>query len=115
MDKLPAFDAGWQPVLDVMRHGDLFSTTGEVLIPAFSVNGAEIRFQLDWTFPLNFAEIVSGDGRQIFRERINLDTTTAFGNQTFTRRIDLKGRKWVRLEAWDIAANGAFTQTMWLK
>jgi len=129
MDKLPAFDAGWQPVLDVMRRGDFFSTTGEVLIPSFSVDGrrsgetvrpgenggAEIRFRLDWTFPLNFAEIVSGDGRQVFRERINLDNTTAFGSQMFNRRIDLKGRKWVRLEAWDIAANGAFTQTVWVE
>jgi len=129
MDKLPGFDAGWQPVLDVMRGGDFFSTTGEVLVPSFSVNGrhsgetvqlngngqAEIRFQLDWTFPLNFADIVTGDGRQTFREHINLDTTTAFGSRTFTRRIDLKGRKWIRLEAWDIAANGAFTQTVWLK
>ncbi|MBS1605808.1 MAG: hypothetical protein JST42_24325 [Bacteroidetes bacterium] len=129
MDKLPRFDAGWQPVLDVIRSGDFFSTTGEVLIPSFTVNGrrpgetvqpdgngqAEIRCQLDWTFPLNFADIVTGDGRQTFRDHINLDTTTAFGSRTITRRIDLRGKKWVRLEAWDIAANGAFTQTIWIK
>lgn len=127
LDKLPDFDAGWQPVLDVMRRGDFFSTTGEVLIPSFTVNGrrsgetikpnnvADVSFQLDWTFPMNFAEIVSGDGHQVYREHINLDTTTAFGSQTFKRHIDLKGRKWVRLEAWDIAANGAFTQTIWIE
>jgi len=28
--------------------------------------------------------------------------------------IDLKGRTWVRFEVWDIAANGAFTQPVWL-
>ena len=27
---------------------------------------------------------------------------------------DLTGRTWVRLEAWDIAGNGAFTQPVWL-
>ena len=128
LDKIPDFDAGWAPVLDVMRRGDFFSTTGEVLIPSFTVNGKHsgetvtptgagenISFHLDWTFPMNFAEIVSGDGHQVYREHINLDTTTAFGSQTFTRQINLKGRKWVRLEAWDIAANGAFTQTIWIE
>jgi hypothetical protein len=127
LDKIPDFDAGWRPVLDVMQRGDFFSTTGEVLIPSFTVNGkhsggtvrasdaADVSFQLDWTFPMNFAEIVSGDGHQVYREHINLDTTTAFGSQTFTRHINLKGRKWVRLEAWDIAADGAFTQTIWVE
>jgi len=28
--------------------------------------------------------------------------------------LDLKGRTWVRFEIWDIAANGAFTQPLWL-
>ncbi|WP_431213055.1 hypothetical protein ACQ86N_46740 [Puia sp. P3] len=128
LDKIPDFDAGWPQVLDVMRRGDFFSTTGEVLIPSFTVNGKRsgetitpnnagdnVTFQLDWTFPMNFAEIVSGDGHQVYREHIKLDTTTAFGSQTFTRHISLKGRKWVRLEAWDIAANGAFTQTIWIE
>jgi len=26
----------------------------------------------------------------------------------------LKGRTWVRFQIWDIAANGAFTQPVWL-
>jgi len=28
--------------------------------------------------------------------------------------FDVKGRTWVRFEVWDIAANGAFTQPVWL-
>ncbi len=39
LDKLPDYKQGWQPVLDVMKQGRFFVTTGEVMLPAFSVNG----------------------------------------------------------------------------
>ena len=29
--------------------------------------------------------------------------------------MDLRGRKWIRLEVWDIAKNGAFTPPVWLE
>ena len=74
-----------------------------------------ITFKADWTFPLGFAEIVSGDGKKIYRKRINLDYTKAFGTQAFNVSMDMKGRTWARLEVWDAAANGAFTQTVWFK
>jgi hypothetical protein len=28
---------------------------------------------------------------------------------------NLSGRHWVRFEVWDIAANGAFTQPVWVE
>ena len=129
LDKLPAYKDGWQSVVDALQHGKFFSTTGEVLIPRFTLNtkragdtvtlaengAANISFNLRWTFPLNFAEIISGDGEKVYRQTINLDTTTAFGNKSFNLPVNLKNRKWVRLEVWDVAANGAFTQTVWLK
>lgn len=129
LNKQPEFKDGWQPVLDVLNNGSFFSTTGEVLISDFTVNGkitgntitlpadgkAKVTFKADWTFPLNFAEIISGDGKTVYRERINLDATKAFGTKTFNAELNLKGRKWVRLEVWDAAVNGAFTQTVWLK
>ena len=74
----------------------------------------ELRATLQWTFPLQFAEIVSGDGQQVFRQRIELPDTTAFGSRTLRIKPTLAGRKWVRFEAWDVAANGAFTQPVWL-
>ncbi len=128
MDKLPNFKDGWQPVLDVMKKGEFFSTTGEVLIPSFTVNGsssgatiplakngeANIVFDINWTFPLNYAELVSGDGSKVYRDKIDLNQTEAFGKKTIKQKLNLKGRTWVRLEVWDIAANGAFTQTVWL-
>ena len=36
---LPTFSEGWQPVLDAVRNGKFFVTTGEILLPRFSVNG----------------------------------------------------------------------------
>ena len=33
LDRLPTFQEGWQPLLDSLRGGKFFVTTGEVLIP----------------------------------------------------------------------------------
>ena len=44
-----------------------------------------------------------------------LNTTKAFGKKTFTFKTNLKNRTWIRVEVWDIAANGAFTQSVWIK
>ena len=129
LDRLPDFDAGWSPILDALRTGSFFTTTGEILIRSFTVGGAEsggtlapadgerpeLRAELEWTYPLRFAEIVSGDGQRVFRERIELDDTPSFGRKILTLNPDLQGRTWVRLEAWDEAANGAFTQPVWIE
>ena len=129
MDKLPNYEDGWQPVLDAISNGKFFVTTGEVLMPSFNINGkgagemlkignsgkATIAMNLDWTFPLNFAEIVTGDGEKVYRERINLNSTQAFGKKLFSWPVNLTNKKWVRVEVWDVAANGAFTQMIWLE
>ena len=129
LDKLPDYNDGWQPILDAMSHGKFFTTTGEVLLPVFKANGktsnqtvvldpsgyAKIELAINWTFPLNFAEIISGDGKNIYRDHINLDTTKAFGKRIFTFNTNLKNRTWIRVEVWDVAANGAFTQSVWIK
>ncbi|WP_460955697.1 CehA/McbA family metallohydrolase domain-containing protein [Spirosoma litoris] len=128
LDKLPEYSKGWQPVLDVMKQGKFFVTTGEIMLPKFTVNGkgagetlqlpadgkATINLNVDWTFPLTFAEIISGDGKRVFRERIDLTNTLPFGKQAFRFTTNLKNRTWVRVEFWDAAVNGAFTQQVWL-
>ena len=43
-----------------------------------------------------------------------LDETREAGRKTFRWPLDLKGVRWVRLEAWDVATNGAFTQPLWI-
>lgn len=129
LDKLPKFEDGWKEVLDAMESGKFFVSTGEVLIPEFSVDGkgsgesirlksngkAEMEVKAEWTFPLNYAEIVSGDGEQVYRQRIDLSDTRAFDQQAFQFTAELKGRKWFRIEIWDVAANGAFTQPIWIE
>ncbi|HXI51765.1 MAG TPA: hypothetical protein VNH84_09675 [Candidatus Saccharimonadales bacterium] len=129
LERVPRFEDGWQPVLDALRRGRFFVTTGEVLLREATLGGKaggetlplqkgqrpEWRVALDWTFPLRFAEVISGDGRQVYRERIDLADTTPFGERLLTFKPRLEGRKWARLEVWDVAANGAFTQPVWLE
>ncbi len=128
LDQLPSYEEGWQPILDTIRAGSFFTTTGEILITDFSVNGkesgqvlqkklkkAKLSANLEWTFPLSHAEIVTGDGEEIFRQRIELLDTKEFNTKTLSQKIDLSNRAWVRIEVWDIAANGAFTQPVWVK
>lgn len=127
LEKLPSYEDGWQPVLDALEAGKFFTTTGEILIPRFTVNNqsghevtldqpakAQISFDVNWTFPLQYAEVIAGDGVKVTRHRIELSNTLAYGKQTITQQLDLTGKKWIRLEVWDAAVNGAFTQTIWL-
>jgi hypothetical protein len=109
----PAGD--WSPAFHAVKNGDFFTTTGEVLIYSFSVTGTNVQADLEWTFPLSFAEIISGDGNKIKRTTIPLPETKEFGRQRFTWDYDHTDARWVRFEVWDIARNGAFTQTFWLR
>ncbi len=129
LDRLPDYSAGWQPILDVMKQGKFFVTTGEIMLPTFTVNGkgagetltlpadgkATVLLDVSWTFPLTFAEIISGDGKQVFRERIDLTNTLPFGKKQYRLATNLKNRTWVRVEVWDAAINGAFTQQVWIQ
>jgi hypothetical protein len=125
LDRLPRFEQGWGAILDALRGGRFFTTTGEVLVPSCTFGGVPsggtapagptvLVADLKWTFPLRFAEIVSGDGNRVERKRIDLGNTRAFGSRRLRVPIDLTGKKWVRFEVWDVAANGAYTQPVWL-
>jgi hypothetical protein len=129
LDRLPRFDDGWQPVLDALRGGRFFVSTGEVLLPEFRVGGkesgqalkltgdaaAEVTARLEWTFPPAFAEVIWGDGTRVWRRRVDLGECEAFSGQALRIPVDLRGAKWVRLEVWDVAANGAFSQPVWVE
>jgi hypothetical protein len=129
LDKLPKYGDSWQPVLDVLSQGQFFVTTGEILLPKVTVGGKEsgdvlkvsegekpeLVAAIEWTFPLAFAEVISGDGTRVYRERIDLSDTPSFGKRTLNLKPQLAGRRWVRFEVWDVAANGAFTQPVWLE
>ena len=115
-------------MLDVLSRGDFFVTTGEVLIKDFTVAGqrsgqqvavapagpAEIVADLEWTFPLHIVELVWGDGKDVHREVVSASDTAAMGARTFRFSRELKGVKWMRFAAWDVAGNGAFTQPVYV-
>ena len=111
-----------------LRDGAFFISTGEVLLPKFTVDEkasgetlelkasgrATLDARLTWTFPMAFAEIVTGDGKNFYRTRIDLADTGAYGERSLKLPIDLKTKKWVRFAAWDVAANGVISQPVWL-
>ena len=127
IDEIPKYADGWQPVLDALSAGEFFVTTGEVLIPEFSIDGRKsgelaqadaamsLEVQLQWTYPLAYMELISGDGRNVNRLRIDLSDTNEFDSRNIQIPVDLSNARWARLEVWDIARNGAFTQPVWLE
>ena len=77
----PGID-NWKPIVDAMMKGNYFVTSGEVLIPSYSVEGAgdkrTISADVEWTFPLEFAEVVWGDGQKADRQIISVTDQPAF-------------------------------------
>ena len=110
-DRLPSFE-NYGQLLAPLRRGDFFVTTGEVLLPSWSIGGADdeidVHVEVRGTFPLQFAEVVWGDGRGTQRERFDLAHTKEFGMGSYHWRVKAPGWKWARIAVWDVAANGAF-------
>ena len=110
--RLPSYD-GYGEMLDTMRKGDFFVSTGEVLMPEHSIRetqAGKLRATADvrYTLPLQFAEVVWGDGEKTHRKMYSLETTREFGKQKIEFDVDAPNWRWARLAVWDIAGNGAF-------
>ena len=105
-------DAG--SVIKALMRGDSFVSSGEVLIPSYRVEGTgnarKIVADVEWTFPLDFVEVVWGDGQRTERQIISTTEMPAFGKHHFEIPFDAAGKKWVRFAAWDAAGNGALAQ-----
>jgi len=109
LGELPAFD-NYGRILEAVQRGDYFTSTGEVLLPSVSITpGVTVRTQAQWRLPLGHAVIVWGDGSATHKETIALESTRTFGSQSFTWQAKAPSAKWARLELWDVAGNGAFT------
>jgi hypothetical protein len=102
------------PVIKALMRGDSWVTSGEVLIGSYAVEGSgnnrTIAADVEWTFPLEFVEVVWGDGVKTDRQVISATDLPAFGKHKFRIPFDASGRKWVRFAAWDSAGNGATVQ-----
>jgi hypothetical protein len=119
LDRVPKFTDGWTPVVDALRAGDYFVTTGEVLFRNWGVEGSGAKrtymADVEWTFPPEFAELVWSDGTTVDRKIVSLTGIGPFGSRKFSIPFDAAGKKWVRFALWDSAGNGAFTQPVHLK
>ena len=119
MDKVPKFDNGWTPVVDALRAGDFFVTSGEVVFRNWAIEGTGAKSvysaEVEWTFPPEFAELVWSDGIKVERQLISLTDKGPFLTHKFRVPFDAAGKKWVRFAVWDSAGNGAFTQPVHLK
>jgi hypothetical protein len=108
--KVPKFDEDWSPILKAMRAGDFFVTSGEILLHNVSLERDAVVADLEYTFPLEFVEVVWGDGDKTGRTIVRATELLPFGRHTFHIPFNASGQKWVRFAAWDSAGNGAFSQ-----
>ena len=118
LDALPT-GSDWSPIVNAIKRGDYFWTSGEVLIPSYSVQGSggqrTISAEVEWTFPLEFVEVVWGDGQKTDRQIIPATDLPAFGKHKFSIPFNATGKKWVRFAVWDSVGNGAFVQPIKLE
>jgi hypothetical protein len=114
LDKVPLFNQSWEPIVEGMREGNFFGTTGEILFHNWGIEGSGAKStytaSIEYTFPLEFAELVWSDGSKVDRQIINLTDTTPFGTKNFRIPFDATGKKWVRFAVWDSAGDGAWLQ-----
>lgn len=118
LDRLPGPTEDWTPILRSIRNGDFWVSTGEILIKNYAVEGTgakrTIAAELEFTYPLDFVEVVWGDGKKIDQQVIRATDTTAHGTKKISIPFDATGKVWVRFAVWDSAGNGAFVQPVWL-
>jgi len=119
LDRLPRFSDGWMPVLDALRAGNFFVTSGEVLLHDYAIQGTGAKrtfaIDVDWTWPAEFVELVWGDGQTTDRQIIPATSLVPLSTHRYRIPFDATGKKWVRFAAWDSAGNGAFTQPVHLR
>ncbi len=113
LEQIPPVDQ-MGPLVDSLRQGNYFVTSGEVLIPSCSVtrdgDTIQVRAEVQWTFPLDFVEVVWGDGETVRRKVVKATDLPAFSHHEFKIQLDADHIRWVRFAAWDCATNGAMTQ-----
>lgn len=113
LDKVPTID-DMRPITKALQAGNYFITSGEVLIPHYEIQGTgkqrTIIAEVEWTFPLDFVEVVWGDGIKTERKIIATTNLLPFGKKRFEIPFETDGKKWIRFAAWDVATNGAMVQ-----
>ena len=92
LDKVPLYNESWAPIIDRMQRGDFFGTTGEVLFHQWGVEGSGAKSvysaNIEYTYPLEFADLVWSDGTKVEHKYIDLTDTTPFGTKEFRIPFD---------------------------
>ena len=113
LDKVPGID-DMSSIVDTLKRAAYFVTSGEVLIPHWELKGKGERrtlvAEVEWTFPLEFVEIVWGNGELTERKVISTTDLPPFGKKRFEIPFTVADKKWIRFAAWDVATNGALIQ-----
>lgn len=93
--------------------------SGEVPIPSdeYVRSGASmaVRANVEWTFPLDFVEVVTGEGERITTWTAQATELPPFGSHAFEIPFDGTGQAWGRFAAWDSVRNGAMTTPLRLE
>jgi hypothetical protein len=110
LDRVPKFTEDWGSIAKAMRAGDYYVSSGEVLLRNWTIQRGSYTAEVEWTFPLEFVELVWGDGKTTGRQIVRATELGPMGSHHFQIPFDPAGKKWVRFAAWDSAGNGAFTQ-----
>lgn len=112
LDRLPDGN-DYSSIIDVLRRGDYFVSSGEVLIPDHGYSGsgqdAMLTAEVQWTFPLDFIEVVTGDGSSTRSTIVPATELPPFSRRILRVPFDATGQAWARFAAWDSAGNGAMT------
>ena len=113
--ELPAFPSktNWASVVECVRQGKFFTTTGELLIHSWETTQSGVTAKVEWYFPPAYAEITWGGASGVHKLKKSLVDQVEFDTQEITIAADLKTANWVRFEIWDIARDGAFSQIHW--
>lgn len=123
LDRTPVHP-DWSTLTQALATGDVVVTTGEILIHGFAINGVPgggsanlgqdgritVDADVEWTFPLNFYELVWGDGTKTYRKMIQAHDSSQFGREKIHLTETAPTAKWARFALWDVAADGAMTQ-----
>lgn len=112
LGRLPRFGEDWTPITRALQQGRFFVTSGEVLIHSWALEPGHATAEIEWTYPLEFVELVWGDGARTDRTLVRATDKPPFGRATFRIPFDPAGKKWVRFAAWDSAGNGAVSMPL---
>lgn len=113
LDKVPRAD-NWQPLVDALREGRHFYSTGEILLEKSTLEDGRACATFSWTYPLRYVELVYSDGENVRTQRLEQNDCVNFGRADFSFSFP-RGMKWARVLAVDIAGNSAFGMPVFLQ